>query len=128
MQFLITKYNILKGDDLIKNIILKFLGTGLLDKYQAKVIVFDKNKTYYCVSSYNGEIQLSLEKNKAYNIYATFMNQVISTAFYVTNQEIYIFYFNNIIHIPKRIITFQLNDLYYKIPIMKGEILLGKNY
>ena len=117
----------MKGDDLIKNIILKFLGTGLLDKYQANVIVFDKNKTYYCGSSYNGEIQLSLEKNKAYNIYATFMNQVINAAFYVTNQEIYIFYFNNIIHIPKRIINFQLNDLYYKIPIMKGEILLGKN-
>ncbi|MBR1386121.1 MAG: hypothetical protein IJ568_04770 [Bacilli bacterium] len=127
MQFLIIKYNILKGDDLIKNIILKFIGTGLLDNYQAHVKVFDNEKTYYCGNSYNGEVQLSLEKNKVYRLYAVFRNQIVNSAFYVTDQKIYTFYFNNIIYIPRRIVTFQLNDFYYNIPIMKGEILLGKN-
>ncbi len=127
MHFLTSKYNILRGDGLIKNIILKFMGTGLLDKCQAYVKVFDNERTYYCGNSFNGEIKLSLDKNNVYKVYAVFENQIINSAFYVTSQKIYTFYFNSIIYIPRRLVTFQLNDLYYKIPIMKGEILLGKN-
>jgi len=117
----------LKGDDLIKNIILKFLGTGLLDKYQAHVKVYDDKNIYYCGNTYNGEIHISLEENKSYKVLATFGNEVISRVFYVTNQKIYFFYFNNIIYIPYRLVTFQLKDYYYNIPIMKGEIILEKN-
>ncbi len=117
----------MKGDGNIKKVILKFLGTGIFDKYQAYVKIFDSKKIYYCGYTYNGEIKLKLEKNKSYKVLATFRNEIISTVFYVTNQNIYLFYFNSIIHIPIHTITFQLNDYYYKIPITKGEIILGKN-
>ena len=117
----------MKGDDKIKNITIKFLGTGLLDNYQAFVKIYDNDNIYYCGNTFNGEIKIKLQENKAYKILAIFRNGVINTSFYVTCQNTYIFYFNNIIQIPKRMITFLLKDFNYEIPIMKGEIILGKN-
>lgn len=117
----------MKGDDKIKNITIKFLGTGLLDNYQAFVKIYDNDNIYYCGNTFNGEIKIKLQENKAYKILAIFRNGVINTSFYVTCQNTYIFYFNNIIQIPQRKVTFLLKDSNYEIPIMKGEIILGKN-
>ena len=117
----------MKGDDKIKSITIKFLGTGLLDNYQAFVKIYDNDNIYYCGKTFNGEIKIKLQENKAYKILAIFRNGVINTSFYVTCQNTYIFYFNNIIQIPQRKVTFLLKDFNYEIPIMKGEIILGKN-
>ena len=116
----------MKGDGCIKNIKIKIVGTGLKDVYQAYVIIYDCNKNYYSGVTYNGEIELCLEENKVYNIYAQLNNEIINSVFYVTNQKLYIFYFNHSIS-KNHTITFLLMDFNYNIPIMKGEIILGKN-
>ena len=126
-HFWLFKYNILKGDGYIKNITIKVIGTGIKDIYQAKVKIYDYNNIYYVGITYNGEIDLSLEENKAYIIYIELNNNIINNTFYVTNQKKYYFYLNYSIYYSKHAITFLLKDSNYNIPIMKGVIILGKN-
>lgn len=117
----------MKGDGYIKNIKIKIIGTGLNDVYQAEVKIYDCSKVLFLGKTYNGEIDLCLEKNKPYNICSILNNEIINNTFYVTNQNIYLFYFNHSVYIPNHTVTFLLRDLKYNIPIMKGEIILGKN-
>ena len=117
----------MKGDGFIKKVLLKFIGTGLLDEYQAYVKVYDHNKVYYEGTTYNGRIELSLEENKAYSVNVLFFNKSIISAFYVSIQDVYVFNFDYSNYNHSHTVTFLLNDYYYKMPIMKGEIILGKN-
>ena len=109
----------------IKKVILKFIGTGIKDKYQACVNIYDtcgnkihENKTY------NGKLVLNLEENTVYKLVAKSYNEEIRTAFYVTEKrKKYIFFFNR--SIVRRTITFLLTDAnYYNLPIEKGDMFL----
>ena len=112
-------YNRMKGDGIIK-VILKFLGTGYCNNYQANVKIFECNKEIVNTKTYNGEICLLLKKNKVYRLKAKIFNQLIETNFY-TNDNRFIFNFNPNIN---RTIILSLKDYYYNIPIEKGEIIL----
>ena len=117
----------MKGDGYIKKITIKIIGTGLRDVYQSYVKIYDNKNIYYIGKTYNGEIDVCLKENKAYYICAYLNSKTIKNIFYVTNQKKYIFYFNHSIYNPNHTVTFLLRDFYYNIPIMKGEIILGKN-
>ena len=61
-----------------------------------------------------------------FKIYAKLNNQIIITPVYILDQNIFIFNFNQVIN--KKSITFLLTDYNYdNLPIMKGEMLFGKN-
>ena len=111
----------MKGDGYIK-IILKFLNVGIKNKYQANIKIYDGNKKIIESKTYNGEICLTLEKNKIYGIKATFLNNIINTYFY-TNSDLFIFKFTTN-EILARTIILSLTDYYYNIPIERGEIIL----
>ena len=117
----------MKGDGYIKNIKIKIIGTGLNNDFQARIKIYDCNKIIFLGKTYNGEIDLCLEEKKSYNIFIKLNNEIINKTFYITNQNIYLFYFNHSIYNPNHTVTFLLRDLNYNIPIMKGEIILGKN-
>ena len=105
-------------------IILKFLGTGYYDYYQAYVKIYDsQNNLLYQGSSFNGIIELCLKKG-AYRIMVILGNQKIITTFYVNNHKKIIFNLNQTIN--DNLITFQLTDYNYRnLPIMKGEMFFG---
>ena len=111
----------MKGDGYIK-IILKFLGVGINNKYQANVKIYYNGKEIVKSKTYNGEICLTLEKNKIYKLEATFLNNIIDTYFY-TNSNLFVFNFMPT-EIVSRTIILSLTDYYYNIPIEKGEIIL----
>ena len=111
----------MKGDGYMK-VILKFLGVGIKNEYQANVKIYCNEKEIVESKTYNGEICLTLDKNKIYKLKATFLNNAINTYFY-TNSNLFIFKFitNEIMN---RTIILSLTDYYYNIPIEKGEIIL----
>ena len=110
----------MRGDGCIK-VILKFLGVGIKNKYQANIKIYYNEKEIIESKTYNGEICLKLEKNKIYRLQATFLNNVINTYFY-TNNNLYVFSFmpNKL----NRTIILSLTDYYYDIPIERGKIIL----
>lgn len=114
----------------MKKIILKFLGLGYNDVFQAKVKIYNDKKQ--CIKSgktYNGKISVFLEENQVYTLVAISKNEVINKRFYIDkNQYTYCFYFPRSIVNNNNIITFRLTDFYYKdLPIEKGEMIFGKN-
>lgn len=111
----------MKGDGNIK--ILKFIGAGYKNKYQVKVKIYDKDKKIFEGTTYNGELKIDLKENKIYKIEAIFLNEKICTNIYITKKCKYTFIFTHIIFNPKTI-TISLVDLYYNLPIEKGEIIL----
>ena len=114
----------MKGDDNIK-IRIKFIGIGINNHNQAKVIIYDSNKNIiYEGNTYNGELCIKLCKNTIYTLVAYFYNERIVRYIY-TNTCNYIFIFNHCIY-SRRLITFQLMDYYYNIPIEKGELIIWK--
>lgn len=116
----------MKGDDYIKNVILKFYGVGIYNNYQAKVKIYDEyNNLIFCGYTYDGIINIKLNKYKTYNIEAYFLGETLKKTFYILNENIYDFKFNHIIYKTNNYITFQLTDYYYKnLLIKKGELLL----
>jgi len=110
----------------IIEVILKFIGVGYNNLYQAFVKIYDEdNNLIYKGYSYNGEIKIILDMNKAYRIEAFFYGEIIKTSFYVDNTKIFNFIFNHMIYKPNRTITFLLTDFYYEnLKIEKGEMIL----
>lgn len=111
----------MKGDGNIK--ILKFIGAGYNNKYQVKVKIYDNNKKIYEGITYNGELKINLKENKIYKVKAFFKNELICKNIYITKKCKYTFIFTHAIFNP-RTITISLVDLYYNLPIEKGEITL----
>lgn len=111
----------MKGDGNIK--ILKFIGAGYSDKYQVKVKIYCNNKKIFEGITYNGIIKVDLKENQIYKIKAYFLNEKINTYLYVTKKCKYTFIFTHAIYNP-RTITISLVDLYYNLPIERGEIIL----
>ena len=72
-------------------------------------------------TTYNGYIDLVLEKNTIYKLIACFHGQRICRVIYV-NSNLYVFSF-----IRNRTITFTLRDYYYNLPIERGTIVLWQN-
>ena len=111
----------MKGDGNIK--ILKFIGAGYKDKYQVKVKIYCNNKKIFEGITYNGIIKVDLKENNIYKIKAIFLNEKINTYLYVTKKCKYTFIFTHALYNP-RTITISLVDLYYNLPIERGEIIL----
>ena len=116
----------MKGDDNI-NITFKFIGAGYQNCYQAYIKIYDNfNNIVFNNYSYNGELNIFLKEKNIYKIYAKLNNQIIITPIYILDQNIFILNFNQVIN--KKSITFLLTDYNYdNLPIMKGEMLFGKN-
>lgn len=110
----------------IKDVILKFIGTGIDDYYQACVFIYDMDgKLLYQKKTYNGEVRLCLDVGTLYKVVAISYGEVIKRVFYVRdNKSKYIFLFQRSIF-GERTITFLLTDANYNnLPIEKGEIFL----
>ena len=109
----------MKGDGNIK-IKIKFIGVGYNNFYQVDVAIYDKdmNKVFKG-KTYNGELDVYLNKNEVYIMKANFNGQVLCSPLIILDGN-YIFSFvkNN------RTVTFLLTDYYYNLPIEKGEIIL----
>lgn len=110
----------MKGDGNIK--ILRFIGTGYKNNYQAQIKIYSNNKKIYEGTTYNGIIELDL-KEGIYKIEAIFLNEKLITYVYITKKCKYTFIFTHAIY-NTRTITISLVDLYYNLPIERGEIIL----
>lgn len=111
----------MKGDGNIK--ILKFIGAGCNDKYQVKVKIYCNSKKIYEGITYNGIIKVDLKEGNIYKVKAYFLNEKINTYLYVTKKCKYTFIFTHALY-NSRTITISLVDLYYNLPIERGEIFL----
>ena len=117
----------MKGDDM-KNIILKFIGTGYLNTNQAYVCIYDENNNYiYTDYTYNGKLKVCLKSKRIYRIIAKTKYGVLDKTFYVNGSDVYIFAFDySYLKVSQqRLITFYLTDYYYNLPISKGELNFG---
>lgn len=118
-------YNILKGDKM-KKVKLIFKNVGLKKNNQVYVKIYDNRcNLVYEGYTFDGEIDISLRKDRAYNMIAKFYNNSIVTVFYVGNGfNKYIFNFNYINN-ENNNVTFLLTDFYYtNLPIERGDIIL----
>ena len=116
---------------MIQKVVLKFIGTGIEDNYQACVKIYDTyGNLLYNQKTYNGELVLYLEKGQVYKVSASCYGEFLKKVFYVNeDNKKYVFYFNRSLqNIPLlRTITFFWNDANYEnLPIEKGEIILWK--
>ena len=110
----------------ICNVILRFIGLGILDNYQANIEIYDNNSLIYQGKTYNGELHIHLESNSAYQLVVYDCSKRIVTAFYVfKGKNKYILTFNKSVNITGTI-TFLLKDANYdNLPIEKGKMLFG---
>ena len=118
-------YNILKGDKM-KKVKLIFKNVELKKNNQVYVKIYDNRcNLVYEGYTFDGEIDISLRKDRAYNMIAKFYNNSIVTVFYVGNGfNKYIFNFNYINN-ENNNVTFLLTDFYYtNLPIERGDIIL----
>lgn len=119
----------MKGGSKIKKVVLQFIGTGIKNEFQAYVKIYDTcGNLLYQKNTYNGELIVNLEENKAYNLVAISYDEKIEVFFYITkNKRKYTFVFARSIYERSaiRTITFLLTDANYNnLPIEKGEIIL----
>lgn len=113
-------YNKVKGDGNI-DVNIRFIGLGINDNYQALVKIYDSNNNIVFDSiTYNGKINVVLNKYCTYKLDVHFFTEFITTYMYITKCN-YIFIFNHSIY-NKRTITFSLRDYYYNLPIERGKI------
>ena len=106
---------------------LKFIGTGVASNMQACVKIYDINDNQlYEKETFNGELKVSLERNKVYRLFAISHNNTINAAFYVSeNKKKYVFIFQRSIYNNLRTITFLLKDANYSnLPIGEGELVI----
>lgn len=112
----------------MKEVIIKFYGLGIDNKYQANVIIYDSyNKIVYSGNTYNGLLKISLKKNHIYRLVSNFISDQINTNIYIGNNNCYCFRFKNSIldDAESRNVTFLLTDYYYdNLVIERGEIIL----
>ena len=113
----------------MKKIIIRFIGLGLKEQYQAHVIIYDNcHNLIFDGYTYNGYLSVILKSNQSYILQAFSLNDYISTIFYVNNNNCeYKFIFNRSIYTNTNIktITFLLTDYNYNnLPIEKGELIL----
>ncbi len=105
------------------NITLKFINIICCSTI---IKIFDENDNLlYEKETNNGMIKVYLKRNKGYKLIVRNGNQILMTSFYVDCINKFVFSLNSIVN---NSVTFLLTDYYYdNLPIMKGEILLGKN-
>ena len=115
----------MKGDGNIK--ILRFIGAGYNNTYQVKIKIYHNNELIFEGITYNGKIEVDLREKNIYIIEATMINERIKTYLYVTKRCIYTFVFPHVLYNNTRTITISLVDLYYNLPIERGEIFLWQN-
>ncbi len=110
----------------MKEITIKFVGTGYLKLNQAKIWIYDIKGNLICkANTFNGKIKVCLKKKCFYKVIAQTKYGKDEKTFYVNNQNNYIFAFNYsyIVVKNKFLVTFHLTDYYYaNLPIEKGEI------
>ena len=114
----------------MKQVTLKFLGTGYSGLCQAFVTICDINgnviwKGYTC----NGRIKICLKTNCYYRVCASLNSNIINKTFYVDRRNVYIFIFDfAIINTMQNPVTFFLTDEnYLNLPIQKGEVIVWQN-
>ena len=110
----------------MKKVKLIFKNVGLKKNNQVYVKIYDNRcNLVYEGYTFDGEIDISLRKDRAYNMIAKFYNNSIVTVFYVGNGfNKYIFNFNYINN-ENNNVTFLLTDFYYtNLPIERGDIIL----
>lgn len=130
--FITSVYNTMKGGSKIKKVILKFIGTGINNEYQAFVNIYDIcGKMLYHEKTNYGKLVLFLEVNRVYHLVAISYGDVIQKSFYVMeNKDEYTFWFSRSIYKHNnppglKTITFLLNDANYDdLPIEEGEMFL----
>ena len=107
----------------MKEVTLKFIGTGYKDKYQANINIYDMNNNLILeCTTYNGYINICLKEYCYYKVISKIDNEILNGVIYI-NQDIYTFIFNRS-YIPT-ITTFILTDYNYdNLPIEKGELIL----
>ena len=108
----------MKGDGNIK--IIKFIGTGYNNHYQAHIKILNKNILVYEGITYNGEINICLEEGIIYKIEVYFIKKEIYYL-YISKNKKYTFVLDNALY---KTITISLVDFYYNLPIEKGEMIL----
>ena len=124
--FLFSVYNIMKGGRMKEKVVLKFIGTGINDKYQACVRIYNHSgELLYNKETYNGKLILYFNKSQAYRLVAISNGDIIRNVFYVNNYNCeYIFYFKRILK-KERTITFLLKDVNYdNLPIGSATLTL----
>lgn len=113
----------------MKNVCLKFIGTGYYNICQALICVYDEcNNLVYEGVTCNGCVCTSLCVNKLYKVRARSFGDNLFGVFYVrADRDVYSFTFpgafNNIQNNDD--VTFQLTDAVYdNLPIVRGEMSL----
>ena len=113
----------------MKNVKLKFIGTGVCSFYQAHVCIYDEcNNLVYEGDTNNGCLCVNLCINRLYKVYACTRCERLFGAFYVRcNKCEYCFPFTSAFSQIEEEdnITFQLTDAVYEnLPIMRGDMIL----
>lgn len=103
---------------------LIFLGLGIKNNYQANILIYDSfGNLIYSGQTYNGMLNICLNKNGLYRLKAYINNDEIDKYLYINNNK-YIFCFNRSLLYLNNSITLLLTDYYYNLPIEKGELIL----
>ena len=112
----------------MKQVYLKFIGTGYKSNYQADVVITDNNKVVCKSKTYNGLLKVSLCLNKVYLIKASCLGYTIKAIVIINDNDTYYFVFPYSYINNSKVFTFLLTDQNYKnLPIEKGELLLWPN-
>ena len=107
----------------MKEVVLKFIGTGINNTMQASIKIYDRFNNLLCIKkTYNGEIKLFLKENEVYRLVAILSNDILKASFYISERNKYVFMFNNCIYNLRTIILRDAN--YNNLPIGKGMIVL----
>ena len=105
---------------------LKIIGLGYNNYYQANILIYDhSNSLIINKKTYNGVLEVKVQKNEIYKIIIYSKFEIITKYIY-TNRDIYYIYLkNNLINLNNPTITFQLTDLNYdNLKVERGEIIL----
>jgi len=106
----------------LKEIILKFIGLGIYDMYQADIIIYDiNNNIVKCTKTYNASTKVCLKKYCLYKVKATMKFAKLEKYIYISNNDIYYLVFNHAyLNNNQKVITFYLKDYFYNLPIERG--------
>lgn len=123
----------MKGVGFMKNVCLRFIGTGYKSFCQADVKIYDSNDCLIAVgTTYNGCLNVSLCINEVYYVVATTTHEKLFASFRVReNRCDYRFVFNSAFvrePVLSETIIFSLTDAYYpNMPIERGRLILWQN-
>ena len=115
----------------MKDVTLKFIGTGYNGINEAQVKIYSDNEMIWKGNTYNGRVNCKLKNRCFYRLIAQTKYAKINKYFYINDNNTYIFSFYYCIQNNSpvsRLITFRLTDYYYdNLPISKGELNFGEN-